>query len=271
MAPDVLVLGCGYTGSAVARLASSRGLRVVATVRSEARAQSLTGGPFEVVVAPVIDAAWASAAVSSATHVIACFPPDGVTDARLAPCVAHAAAITYVSTTGVYGDRRGVFDDATPLPEAPTERSARVLAAEAVWRASGATVLRCPGIYGPDRGLHVRVVRGEHRIPGDGANFTSRIHVEDLAALLLAARKTRGETFVVGDQAPATQREIVAWIAKEHGVPLPASVPPEQVHETLRADRQVDSSRALAALGITLAYPHYRDGMRFRRAPSSGR
>ena len=258
---DVLVLGCGYTGTAVAELARSRGLHVVTTVRSEARAEGLRRRGFEVRVADRLDGEALSPLVGATTHVVVAFPPDGSTDARLAPKLARAGSFAYVSSTGVYGSHRGHIDDTTPLPSAPTERALRILAAESVWRAQGATVLRCPGIYGPDRGLHVRVVSGAHRIPGDGGNSSSRIHVADLAALLLACRSVRGETFVVGDRSPSAQCEIVTWIAGEYGVPVPPSVPPEEVHETLRADRVVDGSRALAVLGVELAYPHYRSGM----------
>ena len=45
------------------------------------------------------------------------------------------------------------------------------------------------------------------------------------------------------------------------GVPLPPFVPLESVHESLRADRRIDASRALATLGVTLRYPTYREGM----------
>ena len=198
--------------------------------------------------------------VDGHTHVVVAFPPDGESDARFAPLLAGAGSITYVSTTGVYGALTGRIDDTTALPE-PTDRQRRVLDAEAAWRAVGATVLRCPAIYGADRGLHMRIVRGEHRIAGDGTSYTSRIHVEDLAQLLLAARGVRGETFVVGDEAPATQNEMANWVSREWDVPMPPSVPIEQVHETLRANRQVDGARALAVLGVTLRYPDYRSGM----------
>jgi nucleoside-diphosphate-sugar epimerase len=261
---DVLVLGCGYAGSAVARLARDRGAKVLATVRDAARAEALRSERFEVVASASLDDAALAAIsprVSATTQVVVAFPPDGTTDARIAPRFAHAGAIAYVSSTGVYGELRGVIDDTTPLPAHASERAARILDAEAAWRAQGATVLRCPGIYGADRGLHVRVRSGAHRIPDDGSNFTSRIHAEDLAQLLLASRNVRAETFVVGDLAPAMQREIVAWIAAEYGVPMPPSVPGESVHETLRADRRIDPSRALATLAVTLRYPHYRDGM----------
>jgi nucleoside-diphosphate-sugar epimerase len=161
----------------------------------------------------------------------------------------------------VYGDRRGKIDRDTPLPEQPDERAQRLLRAEQAYRDVGGTVLRSPGIYGPDRGLHVRVLRGEHRIPGDGSRTLSRIHAHDLAELALAASDGRGETFVVGDHAPAAHIEVVRFICERYRVPLPPSVPLESVHASLRADRAVDPSAALAVLKVALRYPSYREGM----------
>jgi len=260
----VVVLGCGYAGAAVARLAREQGRAVLAQVRSEARTAALEAEGFEVLQRAVVDdAVVRELAVSTATHVVIAFPPDGFTDARLAPQLALAGAITYVSSTGVYGEHRGPVDDRTPLPP-PSERAAKILAAEEAYRAAGGTVLRCPGIYGPDRGLHVRIIKGEHRIPGDGTRYLSRIHIEDLAQLVLAAggcRQARGETYVVGDAEPASQIDVARFIVETYRVPPPDHVPLESVHESLRADRRVDGSRALATLGVTLRHPTYREGM----------
>lgn len=170
----------------------------------------------------------------------------------------------------MYGEHRGVVDDATPVPTAPppNERAARILTAEEAYRQRGATILRCPGIYGRDRGLHVRVLKGEHRIPGDGTRFLSRIHVEDLAQLVLASAAAPGQrpdTYVVGDLEPAPHVEVVRFIADVYGVPLPPFVPLESVHESLRADRRIDAARALTTFGVALRYPTYREGM----APSA--
>lgn len=255
MIEEVLVLGAGYTGRAVLELARRRQLPAKAIVRSEARAEAIRG-LAPAVVMPVLDATLVRL-VGPKTHVVVTFPPDGETDARIA---VEAGAITYVSTTGVYGDRRGVIDDTTPVTDAPTVAIARRLEAEQIWRARGATVLRCPAIYGPDRGLHVRIVSGQHKVPGDGSGYVSRIHVDDLAALILAAPRAPGETFVVGDACPARHIDVVRWVCANYGVPMPPSVPLDEVHETLRGDRQVDGRRALAMLGVTLRYPSYEAG-----------
>jgi nucleoside-diphosphate-sugar epimerase len=270
----VLILGCGYAGAAVARLARERGHHVVANVRSDARAASLRDEGFEVLQLAALDEAIAEH-VDAATHVVIAFPPDGTTDARIAPSLARASAITYLSSTGIYGEHRGVVDDTTPLPasgaDGANERSARLVAAENAYREQGATVLRCPALYGRDRGLHMRVIRGEHKIPGDGTRYLSRIHVEDLAQLVLASGASgasgesgaaaRGETMVVGDLEPAPHADVVRFVVEAYGVPMPPFVPLESVHESLRADRRVDASRALKRFAVTLRYPTYREGM----------
>ena len=256
----LLILGCGYAGAAIARLGRERGLTVVANVRSDARAAALRGEGFEVLQRAALDETVAGY-VSPSTHVVIAFPPDGSTDTCVAAGLADAVRVTYLSSTGVYGDHRGVVDDTTPVPApTPSDRGAKILAAEQVYRGAGATVLRCPALYGPERGLHARVLRGEHRIPGDGTRFLSRIHVEDLAQLVLASLP-RGVTMVVGDLEPAPHGDVVRFVSEAYGVPMPPFVPLESVHESLRADRRVDASRALRASGITLRYPSYKDGM----------
>jgi nucleoside-diphosphate-sugar epimerase len=256
----VVILGCGYAGARVLSCARQRGLPVIATVRSPERVAALMQAGAEVLQAgtlgpeilPYLDAA---------TRVVVAFPAHHDTDTRIAPWLSRAHSVVYVSSTGVYGDTRGPVDDSTPLPAASTARIERLQAAERVYQQLGATILRCPAIYGPDRGLHVRVVRGEHRIPGDGTHFLSRIHAEDLAQFALANAEARAETFVVGDREPARHIEVVRFICAAYHVPLPEAVPLESLHASLRADRAVEPSRALAKLGVELRYPSYRQGM----------
>jgi nucleoside-diphosphate-sugar epimerase len=254
----LLVLGCGYAGSAVARRARDG---VLVTVRSEERALKLRAQGFDVLASPRLDGSIGSY-VTPETQVVVAYQPDPSTDGVVASAIRGARAITYISSTGVYGDVQGVVDDSTPLPATLNERSRRLLAAEDAFRAVGATVLRCPGIYGADRGLHTRILRGEHRIPGDGALLSSRIHVEDLATFALHADRAPGETFVVGDLEPAPMIDLVRFVCEQHSLPLPPSVPLDQVHETLRANRAVDSRRAREVLGVQLRFPTYREGMR---------
>ena len=256
----VVILGCGYAGLRVLTLARTRALPVFATVRSSEREAPLRAAGAEVLVArrlgPEIDAQ-----LGPDARVVVAFPADPETDSWLAPRLRRAHSVVYISSTGVYGELRGRIDDGTSLPAAADARVSKLRAAEYTYREAGACVLRCPAIYGPDRGLHVRVLRSEHVIPGDGSHVLSRVHAEDLAQFALSQRTASGETYVVGDLEPAPHIEVVRFICSSYGAPLPASAPLESMHASLRADRAVDASRALARLDVSLRFPSYRQGM----------
>jgi nucleoside-diphosphate-sugar epimerase len=256
---DVVVFGAGFTGTRVCEAALARGFTALGVVRSEESAAQLRARGVEATTADAVRVA--TEAVGPATHALVTFPPAGSTDAALAPLLARARAVSYLSTTGVYEDLEGVIDDTTPLPAQPSAKYASVLAAEVQYRAVGAAVLRSPGIYGAERGIHVRLARGDFKLSGDGSRYGSRIHVEDLATLLLASAATPGETFVVGDLEPCPQRDLVAWLCARLRLPFPDSAELSSVHETLRRNRRIDSSRALERLGVTLKYPSYKDAL----------
>jgi nucleoside-diphosphate-sugar epimerase len=266
--PPLVVLGCGFTGLEAARLARGDGRRVLASIRSPARAAELAALGIEARVVPELDAAAVADLVPAGAEVLITFPPDGVTDARIAPALARAKSLAYISSTAVYGDAAGAIDERVPVaPDAP--RAAPRLAAEAAYRARGGVILRAAAIYGPGRGLHVRLAQGEHRLAGDGRAVVSRIHVTDLARLALAAlaHGAPGSIFNVADATPVPQLEVITWLAARLGVPIPPSVPAATLHETLRHDRAIDGALARRALGITLLYPSYREGFEACLAP----
>lgn len=260
-AAPLVILGCGYAGLATARLALASGRAVTATTRSMERAAELEALGLDVRVCAPLDAAFVDAVVPEGADVLVTFPPDGATDASIGPALRRARALVYLSSTSVYGAASGRIDEDTPV-DARAGGAALRLAAEAAYRDAGAVVLRAAAIYGPDRGLHVRLLRGQHRIAGDGHGVVSRIHVEDLARFVLAAldRGERGAVLNAADDAPVPQIEVIRWLCARLSLPLPASAPEASLHETLRHDRAIQNARIKQALGVELRYPSYRDG-----------
>ncbi len=256
----LMILGCGYTGAEAARQALAAGRPVVGTTRSAERAAELARmGVDARVIARLEDEV--NALVPEGAEVLVTFPPDGRTDAVLAKALGRARAIAYISSTGVYGDAAGHIDEDTPVDGRDAKAAAR-LGAEEAYRAVGGIVLRAAAIYGPGRGLHVRLAKGEHKVAGGGRNVVSRIHVEDLARLSLAAleRAEKGATFVVADDAPVPQAEVIGWLCERTGVAPPKEVPREALPPTLQHDRAVDGRRIQRVLGVGLRYPTYREG-----------
>jgi nucleoside-diphosphate-sugar epimerase len=267
---DFLILGCGFTGARVARRLLARGHRVTVTTRDPARIDI----PGVAVVA--LDAGSAESVgeltnrVQAGVRVLHSVPllktAGGLADPTpllLEPLRGRADRVVYLSTTGVYGPQRDVDESTSPIPRTPRETlrvDAERLVGEGPW---SAMVLRPAAIYGPGRGMHVSMQRGEFRLWGDGSNFVSRIHVDDLAALAEAALLAEhAGAWPVADEHPATSREVAEFVCRLLAVEMPApAVDALALDETRRANRRVDGRAVCRLLGVKLAYRSYLQGI----------
>ncbi|MEP7364627.1 MAG: NAD-dependent epimerase/dehydratase family protein [Acidobacteriota bacterium] len=257
-----LILGAGYTGGRVAALLERQGRRVV-----RLREHASEGATRFDVLDPSTHGALAGA-IEPGARVLYSLPvlrtPDGyrATAPLVAPLLAKAARVVYLSTTGVYGDVH-LVDETTPA--APRHQREELRLAEEQKLAAGpwsTLVLRPAAIYGPGRGVHESMKAGKYRLPGDGSNFISRIHVDDLASQCMAALdSTLTGAFPVGDEEPCPARDIAAFCAELLSVPMPEFTEVLPGDDTRRANRRVDGRAIRAALGVTLRYPSYRQGI----------
>ncbi len=271
-----LILGCGYTGRRVARRLLERGFAVTATTRDPIRQSDLKAAGCRVATLDVTDEATRSSVaelVDEQTRVLLSIPTLTETSgdtarlddptARIVEALGKAPArVVYLSTTGIYGETKHV-DETTPIAPV-TERQHRRAEAERAVTAGPrpSLILRPAAIYGPGRGVHTALRAGRYRLAGDGANFVSRIQVDDLAALAAAALES-GITgaYPVADKNPCTSREMAGYCADLLGMPMPPSVENGEIDETRRADRRVDGRAICKLLGVELRYPSYREGV----------
>lgn len=248
---DILILGCGYTGLRVAKRFLARGARITATTRNP---QRLAAPGAEIVSTRDLPKH-----VRPGMLVLHSIPPGGPAD-LLDPLRNKARRLVYLSSTAVYGPA-SIVNESTPVDEGTERAQARLEAeraiAEGPW---SALILRPAAIYGPGRGVHESIQRGEHSL---GDRFVSRIHVEDLAAHVEAALlSTIRGAYPVADEEPCTSREIAEFCARLLNVPVtgPCREPADRVARFAN-NRRVDGSAIRKALGITLAYPSYRVGV----------
>ncbi|MEJ2513770.1 MAG: NAD-dependent epimerase/dehydratase family protein [Gammaproteobacteria bacterium] len=214
-------------------------------------------------------------------------PAAGTTDPRirrfLDRLAVAPAALVYLSTTAVYGDAGGaVVDEETP-PAPAADRGRRRLDAEQSVEAYGRLaglpirILRVPGIYGPGR-LPVERIRAGARMPLEAqAGPGNRIHVDDLAAVCLAAADYTGpeQVFNVGDGDHASMTGYFQAVARAAGLPEPEQVPMEillpEVSAAMRGflteQRKVSTARMRQVLGFTPRYADFREGIRASLAP----
>jgi hypothetical protein len=260
---NLLLLGVGQCASWVAKLTTTD-RKLYGTTREASK----TGSLLEKGIEPLLISPWSDKMESKVfehckdSNVLVSFPPDGETDEQLAPLCHDARSIIYISSTGVYGKTSGVIDEGTEVDGTSSSANQR-LRAEKVWLDRGASILRAPALYDCQSGLHKRLLAGTYAMPGNGENFVSRIHLKDLARIILACFEKPlppGSIYLVGDLEPATHKEVATWLCEQLKIPVPASVPLDTVSPTLRNNRQICSKRILHELGIELEFPTYREG-----------
>jgi nucleoside-diphosphate-sugar epimerase len=272
---QLLVIGLGFSGTAIARAAVKAGWRVTATAREPARAAP----PGGVSVLPFAEAA---PALRAATHLIVTAPPGEGGDPVLA---AHAGVlraaplrwIGYLSTTGVYGDRNGAWVDEATEPAPAQPRSIRRRAAEQQWEAfaSGMAVdlFRCAGIYGPGRSALDDLRAGTARRTIHPGHAFGRIHREDVARAVLAAASAPPPPGIrvlhLADDEPAESAIVVEGAARLLGMDPPPAIPFEEARRSMSPmalsfwaeNRRVANARTKAALGLAWRYPTWREGL----------
>jgi nucleoside-diphosphate-sugar epimerase len=247
-----LILGGGFTGGRVARLLGERGWDVTCTNRSGI-------GGLRMEVNDPASMELVRDAIQADTVVLHSVPVPGVMGMLLAK---PPARLVYLSTTGVYGAAAEV-DETTPVAPRTVREQVRVAEEQDVmagpWQAM---VLRPAAIYGPGRGIHASMREGKYELLGEGTNYVSRIHVDDLARYAEAAMMSElTGAYPVADEEPCTSREIAEYCATLLGVPMPRAATVESLGETRRADRRVDASAIRRLLGIELLYKSYREGI----------
>ena len=252
--PTMFIFGLGYTASVIANALRKRGWTVEATGRAG-------GIAFD-------DAKSVRAALDRASHVLSSVPPtehgDPVLDAYGGE-LGHAW-LGYLSSTGVYGDTGGAWVDES-APVGTGRRTARS-DADGQWLGRGACVFRLPGIYGPGRSALDRVVEGKaRRIDLPGQVF-SRVHVEDIAAGVIAALEAPAGAYNLADDLPCSQNTVIEEACRLLALTPPPLVTLEEAALSPMArafyaeNRRVANGRAKRVLDWRPRYPTYREGLR---------
>ncbi|UXI69337.1 SDR family oxidoreductase [Tahibacter amnicola] len=170
--------------------------------------------------------------------------------------------LVFVSSSAVYGEHGGAWVDETAVC-LPLAFNGAVLLESERWLLRNlpqAVVARCSGIYGPGRTRLVdQVANGTATLPAGEAEFTNRIHVDDVAGALahLLTVASVQPCYNLSDHAPATLAEVYGFIADQ------LHLPPLRVGTTA-PDRAVGnkrlSNRRLCDSGYVFRHPDYRSG-----------
>ncbi len=205
-------------------------------------------------------------------------PPNGNGDPVLPRCTEAIAAsrigwIGYLSTIGVYGDQGGAWIDETTPPPPAAGDPARVVAEEGWARArrphrQGGAGFSSGGDLRAGAQPHREGPRGALAADREEGSGLQRIHVDDIATTLLASldRPRAGAIYNVTDDEPTPPQTVIEYRRPGRPAPAPGSGfrdrrPLPHGAQLLRENKRVRNTLIREELGVTLAYPTYREGL----------
>jgi nucleoside-diphosphate-sugar epimerase len=273
MGKVLLSIGHGFSASVLGAQLIKDGWTVYGTTRSVEKAKKLNDGGVNSIIWPGTDL---TPYIQKATHILTSVSPNSQGDPVLNQYNEILSKNTfdwvgYLSTTGVYGNHNGGWvDENSPLKPNTTRGKLRE-EAELSWSKLNINlhIFRLAGIYGPGRGPFSKVRNGTaRRIIKEGQLF-SRIHVDDIAQVLLASIRypRQGAIYNVCDDNPAPPEDVISYAAELLDMPIPIAIDYDKAEMSPMArsfyaeNKRVSNELIKKELGVELKFPDYKAGL----------
>jgi len=174
-------------------------------------------------------------------------------------------ALTFVSSTRVYGQDQGEWLNEDSKTEPTDERGKIILAAEKKFLAFNeqTTVIRFSGIYGRSKHLLNKLKAGA-AIQQEPSYYTNRIHRDDCIAVLdfLLNKKLKeglsNKIYLATDDEPVSQWQLASYLCTKFKYPEPS---PLNLDKEAGANKRLDNTR-LKQEGYSFIFSSYKQGYR---------
>lgn len=269
----VLIVGCGDLGGEIARLLSLAGHQVVG-VRASAKPlpaniqtiQADVTQPKTLAILeklkPEILIYCVAASEQSDDNYHAIYV-QGLKNVLATQANNYALKrVLFVCSTRVYGQNNAAMSDEDLLDETTPAIPAdfggkRLLEAESVLKqhAWETVSMRLSGIYGKGRTRMMQLAKEPSRWPVDN-HFSNRIHRDDAARFIafVCEQEKVDDCYIVTDDMPTPQYEVLAWLARKQGVAVDCIQAP-----VAQGGKRLSNAR-MRATGFELRYPNYQFG-----------
>lgn len=236
----ISIIGCGYVGSAIARLWQEKGHTVTVTTTTPDKVSNLSAIADRVVVTKGDDLGTLQEVLADRDVVLLCVGAkkrDRATYEQAylqtaknvvlaAQEISSIKQIIYTGTHAILGDRQGEWTN-EECPVAPASENSEILAqTESVLLSAqkanlNICILRLAGIYGENREL-IKIFRswsGTTR-PGTGKNYANWIHLDDIVnALEFARDKQLTGIYHLSSDETLTRKEFFDRLFRTHNLP----------------------------------------------------
>ncbi|KOR35930.1 MULTISPECIES: SDR family oxidoreductase [Planktothricoides] len=235
---NILIIGCGYVGTAVAKLWKEGGHTLTVTTTTPERVPELQAVAHRVEILRGDDlermrdvlkdqeVVLLSVGAKNRTGYEQTYLKTAETLVTALKEVPTVQQLIYTGSYAVYGDRQGALVD-EESPVCPANENGEILyKTEQVLLAAASeqltvSILRIAGIYGPGRTL-LRIfqnIAGKTR-PGTGQEIANWIHLDDIVGSLdFILCQQLGGIYNLGNDSPMTTGELLDGLFECHGLP----------------------------------------------------
>jgi len=171
--------------------------------------------------------------------------------------------LIYISTTGVYPKRNGLWLENSEFESDTNSGKLRLLTEKILSEYFYLNVVRPGGIYGPGRGINIRLKHGKP-IPVSSTPV-HRIHVKDLARIIVYLAKNPKSISCVNavDFEAKPSHEVAQWLIENRKGFTQKMLSESSVLSSREnnSPKRYISNQCLIDLRINLIYPTFREGM----------
>lgn len=261
---NVLILGCGQTGLALAQQLQQKGHAVSCISRQDkqiAPIQHITQNIHDLSLdaMPLFD--WVYVILSPDQRSVEQYQRIFIDTARpvfLALQSHPVQRVIFISSTRVYGENSGEWIDDNTRPYTNDPIGQCLIAAELLWSAywqNKLTIIRPSGLYQANSVYLRRLAHDTTHITV--RHWTNRIHREDLVGFLvfLSTLKQPEPSYVLSDQQPMLQSQIINILREQEGLPLlNVAIDLPETGKRINASRFLQSGYSLKYLSFEDTY-----------------
>ena len=272
----LLIYGYGYTASYLAETLNTENYLIIGSSREEKKFNS-DNKKVKFINNNLVNNCLLK---DDITHILVSVPPNDLGDIfiqnyrDIITKNKNIEWIGYLSATNVYGDHNGELVSESSQTKPKTKKGINRLVAEKQWLELISKfnlpikIFRLAGIYGPNRNIKERLIKGLVKNIFKEGQFFSRIHVEDVANILSLSMNniTKNKIYNLADDFSCNLNVIIEYLCEKNSLIKPAQIDFDDMSLDYKKEsfflenKRVDNSLVKKDLLKNFKYPSFKEG-----------
>ena len=272
----LLIYGYGYTASYLAETLNTENYLIIGSSREEKKFNS-DNKKVKFINNSLVNNCLLK---DDITHILVSVPPNDLGDIfiqnyrDIITKNKNIEWIGYLSATNVYGDHNGELVSESSQTKPKTKKGINRLVAEKQWLELISKfnlpikIFRLAGIYGPNRNIKERLIKGLVKNIFKKGQFFSRIHVEDIANILNLSMNniTKNKIYNLADDFSCNLNVIIEYLCEKNNLIKPAQIDFDDMSLDYKKEsfflenKRVDNSLVKKDLLKNFKYPSFKEG-----------